>query len=210
MNKDLLVLVADKDMQLTVQALLQRSLAMNIRPIVFDLHAHPQHDAGVYSNCDSFLRAFHKTHQHALVLFDRHGSGTESLSSEEIEALAEKRISRSGWENRCRVVVIDPELEAWVWSSSRKIDEILGWSNRIPDLRTWLIDQGHCPEPNSKPFNPKQSMEAAMLISGIRWSSSVFKSLAEQVSFSNCSDRSFQRFCGTLRTWFPPEESHAT
>lgn len=207
MHKDLLVLVADKDMQFTVQALLQRCLAMKIRPIEFDLHAHPQHDAGVYSTCDSFLRVFNKTHQYALVVFDRHGSGAESLTSDVIEELAESRISRQGWGNRCRVVVIDPELEAWVWSSSRKIDQILGWSNQIPDLRTWLIDQGHCTEANSKPLNPKQSMEAAMLVSGIRWSSSVFKSLAEQVSFSNCTDRSFQRFCSTLRTWFPSEES---
>ena len=46
-------------------------------------------------------------------------------------------------------VVIEPELEAWVFSASRYVDQILGWQNRNPDLRLqdWFppnpSDNGH-------------------------------------------------------------------
>jgi hypothetical protein len=64
------------------------------------------------------------------VLFDYYGCGAEhEMAPEEIEDEVEEKLSRSGWEDRARCVVIDPELEVWVWSDSPEVDRCLGWKS---------------------------------------------------------------------------------
>jgi hypothetical protein len=203
--KDLIVLVADKDMAFTIRALLARWQAFRIRQLAFDVQIHPQHDAGVRSQCDTYLRPFQQQYHFALVLFDRSGSGAEDRTAEEIETEAEARIGQAGWSGRSGVIVLDPELEAWVWSASTRVDEVPGWSSRVPDLRSWLVDQKYCIDKGDKPARPKEAMESAMRKSGVRWSSAVFKSLAESVSVQGCSDRAFQKFRNIIQTRFPQE-----
>jgi hypothetical protein len=69
---DLVVLVADKDMEQVVATLLgRRARALGIREIGCDVFVHPRRDPGCRTEAVGFLRTFRASHDHALVLFDR-------------------------------------------------------------------------------------------------------------------------------------------
>jgi len=85
-TKDLIVLVPDADMEYTIQALLRRHQALDIRPIAFDIRRHLQRDAGCRSDCHNFLRLCLNDYQYALVLFDHEGCGREHITRVELEA----------------------------------------------------------------------------------------------------------------------------
>ena len=53
-----------------------------------------------------------------------------------------QQFAGSAWDDRARAVVLVPELEAWVWNESLHVDEVAGWSNRLPGLRRWLTEEG--------------------------------------------------------------------
>lgn len=203
---DLIVLAADKNMQQALQALqalLTRTEALGTRKFRFEVFAHPQHDPAVRTQAAQFLRPLQEKYEHALVVFDHEGSGAESTTAEKLESEVEQNLDRSGWGARNCVIVLSPELEAWVWSSSPNVDQVLGWQSRIPSLRQWLVEQGFTHSPSEKPGRPKEAMEAAMKFSGKRWSSAVFRQLASRVSFAECRDRSFLKLNDRLKSWFP-------
>jgi len=134
--KDLVILVADKNMEYAIKGILSRPEALSIRQITFDLFVHPQNDPGCLNDGAHFLRTSLSTH--ALVLFDREGCGHENLTRKQLEERVEADLYRSGWQ-QAAAVVLDPELEIWVWSDSPHVAEILGWKNRQADLNRWLI-----------------------------------------------------------------------
>ena len=114
--KPLVVLAAGKDEQFAIQELVRRPADLGIRPIDFDCFSHPGHDAGVFKRAHEFLRPFLRW-DHALVVFDREGCGHDEKPREVLESEVENRLAVNGWENHARVVVIDPELESWVWEA---------------------------------------------------------------------------------------------
>ncbi len=205
---DLIVLVPDADMRETVKTLIeQRHRSLNIRAGVnFEINTHSQRDAGCYQDAHNFLRPFAKTKQYAMVLFDYHGCGRDSnMSAEDIQDELEKRLIQNGWkaENIC-VIVISPELESWVWASSTKVAEILGWKVEETSLRDWLINETkHWGSSDlQKPQNPKEALQAALRKARKPFSPTVFKDLAERISLKHCTDPSFERFRTSLQRWF--------
>jgi hypothetical protein len=122
-----------------------------------------------------------------------------------LEAQVEDRLSHSGWIDRAAAIVINPELEIWVWSDSPHVDSVLGWSARQPDLRSWLVAEGFAEGPQSKPQRPKDAFERALRLAQKAKSSSLYRRLAERVSLGRCSDPAFLKFKSTLRTWFERE-----
>lgn len=136
-------------------------------------------------------------------MFDRDGCGQEDKCREDIETIVEEKLSSSGWNNRAVAVVIEPELENWVWSDSPNVDKILGWENRTPKLKEWLISKGYLEVNASKPSDPKQAVLEALKIANKKRSSSIYRELAESVSLKHCQDPSFNKFKTTLQTWFP-------
>jgi hypothetical protein len=204
-RKDLICLVADKDIEEMTRALLQRHQALDIRPLKLahgDVKPHPERDPGCRLRAPEFLRPYHRMYDHALVIFDREGSGSEA-PREEIESDLEKRLSENGWDDRGAAVVIDPEVEAWVWSESPHVDSVLGWTGRSPSLRAWLTENAFLESTNVKPSRPKEAMDGAIRKVGKPHSASLFKQLAEKVSVSRCEDPSFSKLREILKIWFP-------
>jgi len=202
--KDLVVLVADKDIEFTLKGLFSRSNSFHIQDISqnYDIFVHPQRDPGCYKGCVDFLRPFTKEYKYALVCFDHEGSGQEKRSREEIENELEKHLRDSGWEERVSVVLFEPELEIWVWGDSPQIEKILGWEDQNPNLRTWLIQNNFLQEPELKPPRPKEAMEESLRYVRKPRSSAIYQELAQNVSFRNCTDDSFQKFKKVLQSWF--------
>ncbi|MBI5427429.1 MAG: hypothetical protein HZA02_04025 [Nitrospinae bacterium] len=201
-KKDLIVLVADKHMEFTLRGLLSRRQSFEIREIDFDISTHLERDPGCYKKSEFFLRSFIKQYSFSMVLFDRKGCGEENSDRTILENTVEGNLSRSGWENRCAAIALDPELEAWVWSDSPKVDDILGWKDRNPDLRSWLRRKYSLSEDNFKPPFPKEALKEAIRMVNKQHSSALFRDLAESVSFKNCHDPSFVKFKASLKKWF--------
>jgi hypothetical protein len=202
-HKDLVVLAADLNMEFAVRGLISREYALRIRRITFEVFRHPHRDPGCLLRSHLFLRPYSGQYAHAIVMFDREGCGREDLSSSELTQMVEQGLDSSGWNGRATAIVLDPELENWVWSDSPHLADVFGWRDRQPDLRTWLNRKGHWPEGFSKPRNPKSAVEDALRETGTPRSSALYRNLAERVSFQRCTDPSFERFRTQLATWFP-------
>jgi hypothetical protein len=201
-NLDLVVLVPDKQMEATLRSLLQRHASLRVRPFSFEILVHPRRDPGCRSESPALLSIYASRAKFALVLFDREGCGEEQLPREMLESSVEAVLAAAGWSGRSSVVVISPELEAWVWSDSPVVDQAVGWTGLSPSLRQWLISQGFVVASESKPSKPKEALEAALKKSRKRRSASIYGELAARVSLGRCTDPAFQKLKTTLLQWF--------
>ena len=201
-QRDLVVLVADADMRITTEALLQRAQSFSIREISYEVYTHPQRDPGCFGRSERFLAPFQSRFSYALVLFDRMGCGHEAKSREELEKEVEDRFTPTGWRDRVVAIVIDPELENWVWSDSPHVDAELGWKGRNPTLGQWLAEKAQWQPGTPKPQQPKEAMLAALKEVRKPRSPSIFGKLAATVGLGRCTDPAFTKFKATLRGWF--------
>lgn len=202
---NLITLVADRNTLFLMQGLYKRHQSFSIKDIsgsISEIFAHPQNDPGVYHQCVEFLRPFINTHNYALVLFDHEGSGQETKSRNYLENEIEEKLSVSGWGNRAKVIVLEPEIEAWIWSDSPHVEKILGWEHSNPNLRAWLKSEQFIQGNEIKPKRPKEAVEAALEEVREPRSSSRYQQIAEKVSFKNCTDESFLKLKNTLQEWF--------
>lgn len=210
--KDLVILVADLDIEFALRGVLARPDDLGICDgISFDIYRHVYHDSGCFKDSEHFLRQFLQSHRFALVVFDREGCGQERLDRRALESQVEDRLGRNGWQGRSAAVAIDPELEAWVWAQGPRVEEVLGWSRRTPGLGRWLRDAGFLnAERQVKPDRPKEALRAALRQAGTPVSASLFQQLAQSVCFDACRDEAFAKLRATLRDWFEPAGASET
>lgn len=204
-RKDLVVLVADRNIEAAIQGVLARPEAVGIREVSSRILVHPERDSGCFSRGAEFLRPLSDEHEHGLIVLDRDGCGRNTENRDTLERELEGRLGASGWENRARALVIQPELEVWVWGPSPHVDEVLGWKGRSPDLRNWLVSRGFLSKGAATPPNPKEAMEEALRQVSTPRSSILYSRLAARVSFAKCSDPAFVKLKATLSEWFPAE-----
>jgi hypothetical protein len=201
--KDLIVLTADRNTEAAVRGVLMRPKTIGIRPLIFDIHRHPNKDPGCLLEGIEFLGTFVRMYEHALLVFDLEGCGQEkNKSAQDIEQDMEKEFSSAEWGERAAVIVIEPELDAWVWSDSPHVEKILGWAKHSPELRAWLIEKKYLEKGMSKPSRPKEALEDALRIARKPRSSSIYADLASKVSLARCTDRAFVKMREILRRWF--------
>jgi len=200
--KDLVILAADGQIEFAVKGLLTRNLSIGFREISFDIFVHPEKDPGCLLRCHDFLRPFYRQYAHALVMFDRVGCGKEAFPRESLELEVEKRLSKSGWGDRSAVIVLDPELESWVWSDSPEVAPVLGWADKSPPLSLWLQQNGYLGVHQQKPERPKKAMEEALRFAKKGRSSSIYLELAKRVGVNRCVDPAFTKFKLLMKQWF--------
>lgn len=201
-TNELVVLVAGKDDRAALLGLLRRHASVGIRSIEPVVYTHPDRDPGCRLHAHDFLRPQTTRFARALVVFDREGCGINA-PAEHLEREVEGRLAASGWGDRAAVIVIDPELEAWVWSESPHVPRCLGWTGDLAHLRGWLKGQGLW-EDGKKPSDPKRAVQRVLHEVDRRRSSSIYSELAKSVGFRKCEDRAFLRLLNVLRGWFPP------
>ncbi len=130
------------------------------------------------------------------------GCGREEESREALENQVETQLHSTGWDDRARAIVIDPELEVWVWSDSPHVPAALGWKGDLPALRRWLIEHRLWTEDQPQPDDPKAAMEKILRINSRPRSSSIYEDLARKVSLQRCHDAAFLKLRETLVAWF--------
>lgn len=202
--KDLIILVADKNIQCVLEGLLPRHHALKICPVNFDVFVHPLRDPGVYRESADFLRPFQNQYQYALVFLDREGSGQEEKSARQIADEIKMKLEINGWKDRTEAIVFDPELEVWAWVQSQHLAVNTGWKD-LTSLELFLRNQGYWENTSSKPHKPKEAFESALRGKRFQRSSSIYKKIASEASFQGCREPSFLKFKEVLRKWFLAE-----
>jgi len=204
---DLLVLTAGNNDRFAIEGLLSRPQRLGIRPIAAQVRTRAGwRDADVMLRCHDFLRSQQRLASFGLVVFDREVCDRVD-SREAIELEVEARLAASGWLNRSAAIVIDPELEVWFWSDSPHVEAALGWTTGRASLEAWLVRKGYLKPGQQKPRRPKEAVEDLLALSKTPRSSSIYRDLAERVSFQRCTDRAFVKLTGVLRQWFPAQGS---
>lgn len=201
-KRDLVVLVADRNMKATIGGIFDASDRLGIRRLSSDVFVHPEHDPGCFLHAHDFLDVHRDRYAHALVMLDREGSGQEGMTREQIEAQVQDRLIRAGWGERAAVVAIDPELDNWIWSDSPHVDAAIGWTGRTTDLREWLVRNGHLEQGAVKPARPKEALEAVLREALRPRSSAIYAALMRKVSFKRCTDPAFRKFKQVMHGWF--------
>ncbi len=200
---DLVILVPDKNMEAAIKGILSRHQSLGIRQVDHQVLLHPARDSGCLKQGHDLLRPFSNRYAHGLVLFDREGCGREAKAREQLEDDVERQLRASGWGDRSAAVVIDPELEIWVWSESAHVPGALGWESDLASLRKWLIDHHFLTRDQTKPDRPKEAMEKILRIRSKPRSSSIYFELAQKVGFQRCREPAFLKLRTTLAGWFP-------
>lgn len=203
--RHLIVLAADKHIASVLETLLSRPSDLGIHAMSFDVRRHPESDPGCRTRSAEFLRPLLNSYRRALVVFDHRGCGDEEKSPAEVREEVEDELGRNGWRERSRAIVIDPELESWVWSRSGRVAHVLGWGRSFEPLREWLQAEGFWPAPQPKPSDPKRAVEQALRRKGKVLSSALFRELAASVRLDGCRDPAFNDLRKTLQAWFPRE-----
>ena len=201
-HERLVVLAADRDIEEAMRAVLYRPESLGIRSVRFDCQRHPNRDPGCRLNAAEFLRPFQIRFTHALVVFDREGCG----SSEErgaIERNVDAELANSGWGSRGRAIVIDPELEAWLWSDSPVVVNSLGWDGRYAELQSWLRAENVWDRADAKPHRPKAALNRTLGRTRRRRSARLYGEIAAKVSLAHCHDPAFTGLRTVLQGWFP-------
>ncbi len=207
--RDLVILVADSTMAAVFHALFGRErwdLTLQCAPFDIwpqeDIFYDPLHtDGGVHQSAQELLRPYLNTHSYAIVVLDQQFGG--ELPAATVRKDIRTRLSQNGWKDRCEVVVIDPELEVWLWQDSPHVEQAVKFTGG--SLRQHLKGTGAWPEKAPKPTEPKEAIQA--LVKGQRMLKTkvVYSRIARSMSAGGCTDSAFELFASTLRRWFPLE-----
>jgi hypothetical protein len=205
---DCVFLLADKQMEYTFKGFLERDnyhQRLGIRPFTRDIKVdYAGNDPGVYTRSHEILRSYCHTHRHAVVALDCDWRGAPAAS--QIQARIKQNLMQNGWrEMDVEVIVIEPELEMWLWQDTPYIASAFNGFNHqpFPSLRKWLENQNLWLSTDLKPARPKEVFELVARRAKLPLSSAIYQKIAQQVSVHRCADPAFCQLRETLQRWFP-------
>lgn len=201
---DLVCVVADRQIAATLEELLLRRGALGIRPVDAEILVHPHHDPGCYARPADLLRGYRQVAEHALIVLDHAWEGVPAASGAALETLIGEKLEDAGMADWAAPVVIEPELEAWVFSPSPHVPDVLGWKPTWVPIREALEERNLWAAKDAKPTDPKAAIEYILRRTGKSRSASLFRRLARKVNTGGCRDRAFLRVKNLLQGWFPP------
>lgn len=201
--KDLFVLVADKNMEFTLRGALSRPESLGVRPIDFTIFVHVNRDGGVRGTGVEIANTDIRNYTHALLLLDFEGSGTNHTAIE-LEKELDQQLAQA-WGTAAKAIVIDPELDIWVWGSDNALHQTVGRISESESIREWLKKQNFQFTDHNKPTEPKEALEKILYQLRRPRSSSLYEKIAKVLSMKSCTDPAFIRFRKQLQAWFPVE-----
>jgi hypothetical protein len=216
--RDIVWLIADLECEATIRGFLERPnfhLSLGCNPFRFSVEEDRvrdtlRKDPGVWKYGHELLSSKLTTHRYAVIILDNAWDGSPGPA--EIEADISRKMVGSRWkENRFEVIVIDPELEAWIWQDNPLVEQAIGHV-RPPSLRQKLATTTYkvtgqvlWPPNKPKPPDPKAAVETVRSMYRLGPASPVFKEITSRVSVNKCQDPAFQKLRAALQRWFPPE-----
>ena len=198
-------MAADSQMETALRTLLEfRRDSLGIRNISIEIRRHQNKDPGCRTEAAPYLREIQGEYTKAMVVFDHRGCGAEDVAPEELENDIEVELERAGWgRNDAAVIVIYPELEAWLFGGSfQRLQQVIDWPG-TQSLHEWFKLRGFLEQGIAKPVLPKVALETVLSELRIPRSSRLFEQVARRQGMARCQDRSFLKFRETLQRWFP-------
>lgn len=202
--RDCIFLVADSTIKAMLTGFLAREgfhQSLGCRRFGFDpskdVVVEPGRDPGVYTRGHELLSGFAATHARAVVILDAEWDG--SPGAEQIQKKIGADLAPT-WPDHL-VVVLDPEIEAWIWQDNPHVAGALGASD-YGELRAMIEKQGFWEADELKPRRPKEAVEFALKQARIPRSASLYGQLAGKVSTKACEDPAFDLLRAGLRGWF--------
>jgi len=113
-----------------------------------------------------------------------------------------QQLYKNGWDtSNANVIVIEPELEIWVWSDSSVVAEELRltWDK----IKALAQKRGDWPQNQMKPTRPKELLAAILRQQNSPHSSALFQALAARIGLTRCQDNAFILLRQILQNWFP-------
>lgn len=199
--KDLVILVADKNMQFAVRGALARPEALGIHAVTHDFRPHPGRDGGARTSGVDILALERRRFEHALLVFDLEGCGAEpGQSAEDLEHLLDRRLAAL-WGAQAKCIVIDPEVDIWLWGADSVLRDVLGWP-QAGHVRDWLRQRGFGFDSHGKPDRPKDAMQELVRFCRLPRSSALYEKITARISLHRCRDPAFGRLRTALQSWF--------
>jgi hypothetical protein len=208
--RDCIFLVADETMKATLNAFLSRTgkhLSLQCSDFAFDMREDlispvGDYDSGVYQSAHEYLASYRDTHRYAVAVFDKE-YGTERTADQSRDHVVAE-LERSGWSrDRFEVVVIDPELELWLWTGTPHVKTAFRCADQPQD---WLEANGWWNAGEPKPHDPKEAAQALLRHGGRRkFDKTLHMEIVSKSSVANCQDPAFCMLRTALQGWFPSE-----
>lgn len=188
--KDLLVLTADKNALFLIESFLERINSGNV--FTYKVISHPGHDCGVIKKAAEFVRPFINEYNYLITIFDYEGCG-DNATIMNIENKVITLLSQNGWQDKNDCLVIDPEIDLWVWVNECYLRKISNWTSS-QSIYDFLKQNGFSFNSQNKPDRPKEAFEFLLRKQQIPRSSSLYKSLAKIANYKKCTEKSFNKF----------------
>ena len=165
----------------------------------------PQWIPGTYTTGEELMRPFQKTHRHAVLMLDAQWDGSPGAAA--IRTDLSNRILVTGWPaDAFKVIVIEPELEAWIWQRNQRLATALKFGSVAEMVKAVHDAKVDWPNGQAKPSRPKEALEAvATRKRKIGYSSALHRAITTTISLAGCRDNAFLELRQTLQRWFPLE-----
>ncbi len=210
--RDVIFHLADGQMRACFEAFFSRekfNMSLACREFDVDvqkdiLQVPGQTDPGLYDNAHENLELFKSQYNHAMIVLDRQWNDSSKTPSD-IEQHITANMQRAGWtRERFEVVVIDPELETWLFQEKDIFLNAFRYHDGARALRDQLDETGHWPKGQAKPTDPKATIGRALHLGKSASPTVLFSKVCSRISVKDCQDTAFLKFKRTLRCWFPP------
>jgi hypothetical protein len=133
-------------------------------------------------------------------VLDLEGSGRDAIGAGALEAELDAQL-RPVWGTHGKAIVVDPEVEVWLWGGETALRDVLCWPLSEP-IRDWLKTKGFVIGPGDKPASPKEALDAMRLVHRQPRSAALYAKITGRISLKNCKDAAFLRLRSALQAWF--------
>ena len=212
--RDCVFFTADSTMKQALLGFLTRNdrfahYNLGTAPFAFDpnedLFSSATMDPGTYTTGEELMRPFQKTHRHAVLMLDAQWDGSPGAAA--IRTDLSNRILVTGWPaDAFKVIVIEPQLEAWIWQRNQRLATALKFGSVAEMVKAVHDAKVDWPNGQAKPSRPKEALEAvATRKRKIGYSSALHRAITTTISLAGCRDNAFLELRQTLQRWFPLE-----
>jgi hypothetical protein len=201
---DLFVILEGSGDEVVLEALLKRPSDLGIRAVTFKCE---RRSSAVRTQGPDIAREQRREFRYVICLWDHGGSGREQQPPSRVQGEVQARLNRNTLKGCSKALIIDPELEIWLWQDSAAIASALGVGE--DRLAEWLRDwqRKHFPTQTVETLvrqQPKEALEEVIKQSGKKRTSTLYRHITAVANLNLWSgEASFRRLCRTLRRWFP-------
>ena len=204
---DLFAYVPCKHINATLSTLLKEKYnSLGISKIDFKIETHVYKDPGLFNEDSIAYRLQYQKHhpKKFLVILDESWDGSPKAKKIKIRIKNELLKAKINEED-FHIVVIEPELEQWIWTKKPTHLAKLFNTNE-ENIRN--IANIYNYDFTNKPKDPKELFIAMLKYFEIPHSADCFRTLVKNCSFEKCTDANFLDLRTILHNWFPTEKEY--